>query len=186
MNLIKHIVIFLLICIHLIYGSKIKCNDSEYNNYKDWDCSAILYYFAPLQVQNTLYCIDYIKESSPMHPQKTQVNMTRKVIKFVDVIDDSREIVFSELLKFYYTEPRLTFKNCLNKDLALKSNDKTDDFSDFLWIPKFDANMYSSIKFHTFGNIPGLSTTLLPVSFQIFIGKYCKSNFLFYNSLMAW
>ena len=107
-------IVILLICIHLIYGSKIQCNESEYNNYKDWDCPTIVYYFAPLQVQKTLYCIDYVKESSPMHPQRTQLNMTRKMTKFVDVIDVSREIVFSELLKFYYTDPRLTFKNCLN------------------------------------------------------------------------
>ena len=165
MNLMKQIVV-LLICIHLIYGSKLKCNQSEYNNHKDWDCSTIVYYFAPLQVQKTLYCIDYVKESSPMHPQRTQLNMTRKMTKFVDVIDVSREIVFSELLKFYYTEPRLTFKNCLNQDLALKSNDKTDDFSNFIWIPKIDTDMYGSIKFHTFGNTQGMSTALFPVSFS--------------------
>ena len=153
-----HSLIILVVCIHSICGSRMNCYESEYNDYKDWDCSAIDYYFAPLQVQKTLYCIGYIKTRSPMYPQKTQLNMTRKITKFIDVIDDSREIIFSELLKYYYFEPRLTFKNCSAADLELKSN----DLSDYIWIPNISADMYSSFKFHDFGSYKSLSTTLIP------------------------
>ena len=64
----------------------------------------------------------------------------------------------SELLKYYYFEPRLTFKNCSAEDLELKSN----DLSDYIWIPNISADMYSSFKFHDFGSYKSLSTTLKP------------------------
>ena len=118
------------------------------------------------QVQQTFYCIDYKKARNPNHPQTTPINMTRKIIKFIDVIEDSREIVFSELSKFYYFEPRLMFKNCPDEDFFLKSHDKIDDFSDFIWAPLFAADVYSSIEFHTFGKAQAVSNKLYPVGYS--------------------
>ena len=153
-------------CIHFIVASKINCNEIEYNDYKNWDCGMIEYYFTPQEAQKTLYCIDYIKAKSPTYPQRTSLNTTRKIIKFIDVIDDSREIILSEVFKIRYFDNRLAFSNCTDDDFSLKSNGKgkTGDFSDHIWGPRMSLDLYSSIELHTFADAQGMSIKLFPVS----------------------
>ena len=133
---------FLLIVTGIQKGNarKVNCNENEFNAYKDWDCSDIEYYFTPEQVRQTLYCIDYNKNHGPSkalnYTEPTTLNLARNIVKFHDVIEDSREISFRESFLLDYFDGRLAFPNC-NPNFMLEYDVK--DMYSFLWFPKFQS-----------------------------------------------
>ena len=126
-------------CIQKGNAIKVDCNESEFNAYKDWDCSLIEYYFTPEKVRQTLYCIDYNKIHAPKalnYTEPTTLNLARNIVKFHDVIEDSKEITFKESFLFDYLDARLAFPNC-NPNFMLEYDVK--DMYSFLWFPKFQS-----------------------------------------------
>ena len=92
--------------------------------------------------------------------EPTILNLTRNIVKFHDVIEDSREITFREWFLFAFFDARLAFSNCSSRRM-LEYDAK--DLYPYLWFPKFDQSAFSTIHATpTSATSPGSTIRLWP------------------------
>ena len=111
----KLVVTFYLLLIH-VKGELIGCDD-QYDRSK-WDCNDYKYHFAPANLDQTLYCIEFDK----MVPLRKALNLsepvpikiTRKIYYFENLDPGSNTIQFKEALEIALIDERLKFdtENC--------------------------------------------------------------------------
>ena len=132
--------------------------------------AAVEYYLDPKNAQNTLYCLAYRKLHNPTRDMEvpTTLNIRRRILKFIDVVEGSREIVFNERIYMTYTDPRLKFPQC-SSDYKLAYNAK--EILQYIWAPDIDTAVYSSTQYDSSGtkSNSGLKIKLWPVSLSPFL-----------------
>ena len=111
----KLVVVFSLLLVH-VKGELIGCGD-RYDRSK-WDCNDYKYHFAPANLDQTLYCIDFDK-MVPLRralnlSQPVPIKITRQIYYFENLDPGSNTIQFQERLEIVLVDERLKFEteNC--------------------------------------------------------------------------
>ena len=111
---------------------KIGC---ESFNVSQIDCESYLHFFAERNLEHTLYCLGYNKHLYPSNP--TQVWMERKLLQFISINENQRNVEFEEVYSFKLRDPGLNLNFCQGSKTKTKLIFRGEKLvNTMFWIPR--------------------------------------------------
>ena len=164
---------FLMVYFTSGWGNKIDCG-REYDVQK-WDCDNYAYFFHPLRVEQTLYCLDYNAKISPKkQEQPVQYHLGATFKDLLKIDETEMELLFIAEIIADNPDHRLKF-NCTNN-----FNYKPNIFWNPLWTPNSmgfrEIRDYSSIEPITLNATQGTRHYFDTGR----IRQYCKFNYYWF------